>query len=56
MLPRWSPDGSQIGYTDLERGGLFVVDVESREGEQILDTDEWAEWVDENTMILDLSD
>jgi Tol biopolymer transport system component len=56
MLPRWSPDGSQIGYTDVERGGLFVVDVETGETKRILDSDEWATWIDENTMIVDLSD
>jgi Tol biopolymer transport system component len=55
MLPRWSPDGSQIGYTDVEGGGFFVVDVDTGETEQILDSDEWPEWVDENTMIVDLS-
>jgi Tol biopolymer transport system component len=55
-LPRWSPDGSQIGYTDVERNGLYVVDIDTGGTEQILDSDEWAEWVDENTMIVDLAD
>ena len=55
-LPRWSPDGSRIGYSDGERNGLFVVDVETGETEQVLNSDEWAEWVDENTMIVDLAD
>lgn len=56
VLPRWSPDSSQIGYTDIERNGLFVVDVETGETRRILDSDERATWVDENTMIVDLSD
>jgi Tol biopolymer transport system component len=55
-LPRWSPDGSQLGYSDTGRSGLFVVDVATGETRRILDHDEWPEWVDQDTMIVDLSD
>jgi Tol biopolymer transport system component len=54
--PRWSPDGSQLGYSDAGRNGLFVVDVATGETRQILDYEEWPEWVDQDTMIVDLSD
>jgi Tol biopolymer transport system component len=56
MQPRWSPDGSQIAYSDTGRSGLFVLDVATGETRRILDHDEWPEWVDEDTMIVDLSD
>lgn len=55
-LPRWSPDGSQIGYSDETRDGLFVVDVATGETRQVFDHAEWPEWVDRDTMIIDLSD
>lgn len=55
-LPRWSPDGSQIGYEDDTHQGLFVVGPDPIEIHQVLDSPEWPEWVDENTMIVDLSD
>jgi hypothetical protein len=35
---------------------LFVLDVATGETRRILDHDEWPEWVDEDTMIVDLSD
>jgi len=54
-LPRWSPDGSQIGYSDDVRG-MYVVDVATGETQQVYPSGEWPEWVDENTMIIDLSD
>ena len=53
---RWSPDGSQIAYEDEGRNGLFVVDLATGETRQILDSDEPPEWVDQDTMIVDLSD
>ncbi len=55
-MPRWSPNGSQIAYADEGRGGLFVVDVATGETQKILDSAEWPEWVDQRTLILDLSD
>ncbi len=55
VLPRWSPDGSRIAYADEGRDGLFVVDVGTGDIERIFDIN-WAEWVDEETMIVDLSD
>jgi Tol biopolymer transport system component len=55
-FPRWSPDGSQIGYADDGRDGLFVVDLATGETHQVLDSSEWPEWVNKDTMIVDLSD
>ena len=55
-LPRWSPDGSQIGYADDGRDGLFVIDPETGVTRQVYESSEWPEWVDMDTMILDLSD
>ena len=52
-MPRWSPDGSRIAYGDDY--GLFVVDVGTGETQQVFDS-AWPEWVDEETMIVDLSD
>ena len=54
-MSRWSPDGSRIAYTDEGRDGLFVVDVETGDIERILDTAEWPEWADEDTMIVNLA-
>ena len=55
-LPRWSPDGSQVAYADDTRNGLFVYDIETGGTRQVFDSSEWPEWVDMNTMIVDLSD
>jgi Tol biopolymer transport system component len=53
---RWSPDGSEIAYADDGRDAMFVVNVASGETRQVLFTAEWPEWVDQDTMILDMSD
>jgi Tol biopolymer transport system component len=55
-LPRWSPDGSQIGYADDGRDGLFVIDAATGKTRKVLDSSEWPEWVNADTMIVDLSD
>ena len=55
-LPRWSPDGSQIGYADDTHDGLFVIDPATSKTRQVFDSSEWPEWVDMDTMIIDLSD
>jgi len=55
-MPRWSPDGARIAYADVGRDGLFVVDVGTGDTERIFDSEEWPEWADEDTMIVDLSD
>jgi Tol biopolymer transport system component len=56
LLPRWSPDGSEIAYTDAAHPGMYVVDVATGDSRKILDADEWTEWVDQQTLIVDLSD
>lgn len=55
-LPRWSPDGSQIAYADDTRNGLYVIDLETCRTREVYNSSEWPEWVDMDTMILDLSD
>jgi hypothetical protein len=35
---------------------MDVVDVATGETHKILDSDEWPEWVDQDTLIVDLSD
>ena len=56
LLPRWSPDGSEIGYQDVGLDATFVVDVATGDTRKILDPPEWPEWVDQQTMVVDLSD
>jgi Tol biopolymer transport system component len=56
LFPRWSPDGSELAYADRGRVGLFVLDVATGETREVMDIDEWPEWVDQDTMIVDLSD
>jgi Tol biopolymer transport system component len=56
FFPRWSPDGSELAYADGGRNGLIVLDVATGETRQVMDTDEWPEWVDRDTLIVDLSD
>jgi Tol biopolymer transport system component len=56
-LPRWSPDGSEIAYADsLALAGTFVVDVATGDTTRVYPSDEWPEWVDQQTLIIDLSD
>jgi Tol biopolymer transport system component len=56
--PRWSPDGSEIAYVDSMPGmsGMYVVDVATGASERVYPIDEWPEWVDQQTLIIDLSD
>jgi Tol biopolymer transport system component len=56
LLPRWSPDGSQIAFADQGKPGMFVTDVATGVTRRILDVDEWPEWVDRQTLVVDLSD
>jgi Tol biopolymer transport system component len=56
LLPRWSPDGSEIAYTDAAHPGMFVVNVATGHTRQVYGSDEWPEWVDQQTLIIDLSD
>jgi dipeptidyl aminopeptidase/acylaminoacyl peptidase len=53
---RWSPDGTQIAYADSGQNGLFVLDLASGEMRRLLYSPEWPEWVDQDTMILDMGD
>ena len=54
FVPRWSPDGSQVAYSDA-LAGMYVVDVATGDSKSVY-PDEWPEWVDEQTLIFDLSD
>jgi Tol biopolymer transport system component len=54
--PRWSSDGSEVAYTDKLPVGTFVVDVATGDTRKVWDTGEWPEWVDQQRLILDLSD
>ena len=56
LLPRWSPDGSAIAYADMRAVRLFVVNVANGDKEEVWDSDEWPEWVNQQTLIIDLSD
>jgi len=56
LQPRWSPDGSQIAFAAAGANGLFVTDVATGHTEEILRSAEWPEWVDQQTLIIDLSD
>jgi dipeptidyl aminopeptidase/acylaminoacyl peptidase len=55
-LPRWSPDGSQIAFSDDGRDAMVVVDLATGETQHVWPHGEWPEWVDADTMIIDLSD
>ena len=56
LLPRWSPDGSEIAFADMGKPGTFVVDVATGDTQKVYGSDEWPEWVDQQTLIIDLSD
>jgi Tol biopolymer transport system component len=51
-MPRWSPDGTKIAYSDDGRGGTYVVDVDTGKTTMIADAAGWAEWVDDDTLLL----
>ena len=55
-LPRWSPDGSEIAFSDSAKAAMLVVDVATGDIRKVYDSDEWPEWVDQHTLIIDLSD
>jgi len=57
---QWSPDGTKISYTK-EQGpegaplSVYVVDVTTGEISRVLEeTDDWPEWVDDRTWIIDV--
>ncbi len=52
VLPRWSPDGTKIAYSDDGRGGTYVVAVDTGETTMITDAAQRAEWVDDDTLLL----
>jgi Tol biopolymer transport system component len=54
--PRWSPDGSQIAFSDSAKDAMFVTDVATGDTKLVYDSGEWPEWVDQQTLIIDLSD
>jgi Tol biopolymer transport system component len=56
MLPRWWPDGSEIAFADQGKSGIVVVDVATGDTRMVYGSDEWPEWVDQQTLIIDLSD
>jgi dipeptidyl aminopeptidase/acylaminoacyl peptidase len=56
MLPRWSPDGSEIAFADQGEPGIVVVDVTTGDTQKVYGSNEWPEWVDQQTLIFDLSD
>jgi Tol biopolymer transport system component len=56
FVPRWSPDGSEIAFSDSAKAAILVVDVATGDIRKVYDSDEWPEWVDQHTLIIDLSD
>ena len=44
-MPRWSPDGTKIAYSDDGRGGTFVVDVGTGETTMIADAAGLSGWM-----------
>ncbi len=50
--PRWSPDGSQIAYS-VDADGIHIVDVGSGE-RQIIGATGWQEWVDADTLMVEV--
>ena len=49
---RWSPDGSQLAYEG--DGGIYVIDVATGESQLYEDATGWPEWVDDDTLMLEL--
>lgn len=49
---RWSPDGSQLAYDGGD--GIYVMDVETGEAQRYSDAAGWPEWVDEDTLMIEL--
>jgi Tol biopolymer transport system component len=58
FLPRWSPDGSEVAFADSMAGmaGMYVVNIATNAVARVYPVDEWPEWVDQQTLIIDLSD
>jgi Tol biopolymer transport system component len=58
FLPRWSPDGSEVAFSDSMAGmaGMYVVNIATNAVARVYPVDEWPEWVDQQTLIIDLSD
>ena len=49
---RWSPDGSQLAYDGGD--GIYVMDVETGETQHYSDAAGWPEWVDEDTLMIEV--
>jgi Tol biopolymer transport system component len=54
-IPRWSPDGSQIAYTDAG-GAIRVLDVDTGDINDQTGAFGWAEWVGADTLMVEMGD
>jgi Tol biopolymer transport system component len=55
LLPRWSPDGTQIAYEDLGHHNASIVDVATGQERVLRGIDGWPEWVNGHTIVMDQS-
>jgi Tol biopolymer transport system component len=56
-MPRWSPDGSKIAYTDDRGNGtISVIDVSTGETTVVADYGAFPDWVNDHTLIVDTGD
>ena len=52
-FPRWSPDASQIAYEGADNE-LHIIDVETGAIERYPDATGWTEWVDADTLMIEV--
>ena len=52
-FPRWSPDGSQIVYSGNDTG-IHILDVETGDTQRYPEVYGWIEWVDEDTLMIEV--